>query len=256
VHLADPPLDLTPRDAACPGEPLPTGTRRLAETTSVESLPGFADGAFWVQDAAAALPARLLAPAPGETVLDLCAAPGGKTANLALAGARVIAVDRSAKRLQQVDENLQRLRLAAETITADATTWRPPAPANRILLDAPCTATGTLRRHPDVARLRRPEDLPRLTALQDRLLDAAAAMLAPEGLLVYCTCSLQPEEGPDRVAALLARTPGLVRVPVRAEELDGRAELIDANGDLRTLPSHWPELGGLDGFYAARLRKS
>jgi 16S rRNA (cytosine967-C5)-methyltransferase len=256
AHLADPPLDLTPRDASCPGETLPTGTRRLAETTSIESLPGFAEGAFWVQDAAAALPARLLAPAAGETVLDLCAAPGGKTANLALAGARVIAVDRSAKRLEQVGENLRRLRLNATIVTADATEWRPPAPASRILLDAPCTATGTLRRHPDVAHLRRAEELLRLTALQDSLLDAAVRMLAPGGVLVYCTCSLQPEEGSDRVAALLARIPGLVRDAIGPEELDGRAELIDASGDLRTLPCHWPEHGGLDGFYAARLRKS
>jgi 16S rRNA (cytosine967-C5)-methyltransferase len=256
THLADPPLDLTPRDAIALGTTLPTGTRRLAETTSVESLPGFGDGAFWVQDAAAVLPARLLAPASGDTVIDLCAAPGGKTANLALAGAKVIAVDRSAKRLEQVTDNLRRLRLDAQIVTADATEWRPATPANRVLLDAPCTATGTLRRHPDVARLRRLEELPRLTALQDRLLDSAVAMLAPGGVLVYCTCSLQPEEGPDRAAALLARTPGLVRDPVRPEELDGQAELIDASGDLRTLPCHWPEHGGLDGFYAARLRKS
>src|SRR5262249_13532445 len=162
------------------------------------ALPGFAAGSFFVQDAAAALPARLLAPPVGATVIDLCAAPGGKTANLALGGARVMAVDRSARRLEQVRDNLRRLRLESELVAADE--WRPPTPATHVLLDAPCSATGTMRRHPDVARLKRPEDLPRLTALQDRLLDSAIAMLAPGGTLVYCTCSLQPQEGPERIA--------------------------------------------------------
>jgi len=257
AHLADPPLDLTAhKPLSFETQRLPTGTLRLAETANVENLPGFGDGAFWVQDAAAALPARLLGPVEGETVLDLCAAPGGKSANLAVAGAEVIAVDRTAKRLVQVTENLHRLGLRAKLIAADATTWRPEAPVRHILLDAPCSSTGTLRRHPDVARLKSSEDLSRLTALQDRLLDNAVAMLAPGGTLVFCTCSLQPEEGPVRVAALLARRPGLARVPVRPDEIDGQAELIDSAGDLRTLPCHWPDLGGLDGFYAARLRKS
>jgi 16S rRNA (cytosine967-C5)-methyltransferase len=256
AHLADPPLDLSLRaPIEVEAQRLPTGTLRLAETTMVESLPGFAEGAFWVQDAAAALPIRLLGPVAGAEVIDLCAAPGGKTASLAHAGAKVIAVDRSAKRLQQVAENLQRLRVEAEIVTADATTWRPPRPASHILLDAPCSATGTIRRHPDVAWLKQAEDLPRLTALQDRLLDSAADMLAPGGTLVYCTCSLQPEEGPARIAALLARNPDLSRQPARPEELDGEAQLIESNGDLRTLPAHWPRLGGLDGFYAARLRR-
>jgi 16S rRNA (cytosine967-C5)-methyltransferase len=256
AHLADPPLDLTPAASDCPGDVLPTGTRRLRETANVETLPGYQAGGFLVQDAAAALPARLLAVRRGDTVLDLCAAPGGKTANLALAGAKVIAVDHSAKRLEQASENLRRLRLSAQTIAADATEWRPSTPATHILLDAPCSATGTMRRHPDVARLKRADDLPRLVALQDRLLDSAAAMLAPGGVLVFCTCSLQPEEGPARVAALLQRTPGLMREPVQPRELDGKAELIDSAGDLRTLPCHWEALGGLDGFYAARLKKS
>jgi len=257
AHLADPPLDLSlraPVDIA-DSRKLPTGTLRLAETGMVESLAGFAEGAFWVQDAAAALPARLLGAVAGATVVDLCAAPGGKTASLALAGARVIAVDRSAKRLVQVAENLRRLRLEAEIVAADSTSWRPAQPATHILLDAPCSATGTMRRHPDVAWLKQPEDLPRLAALQDRLLDSAAAMLAPGGVLVYCTCSLQPEEGPQRVDALLARNPDLSREPIRPDELDGQAQFIEPGGDLRTLPAHWRELGGLDGFYAARLRK-
>jgi len=257
MHLADPPLDLTPREAGIvQGTVLPTGTIRLAETAGIDGLPGFVEGAFWVQDAAANLPTRLLGALDGETVLDLCAAPGGKTAALALAGGKVTAIDRSAKRLLQVSENLRRLRLEAQVVVADATTWRPKSLASRILLDAPCSGTGTLRRHPDIARLKGPEDLPRLTALQDQLLNSAVAMLAPGGLLVFCTCSLQPEEGPIRIAALLARNPGLERVPVRADEIDGQVEFIDAAGDLRTLPCHWPELGGIDGFYAARLRKS
>ena len=257
AQAKEPPLDLSLREPApIAGQVLPTGTLRLAETVNVETLPGFAEGGFWVQDAAAALPARLLGPVEGRTVIDLCAAPGGKTANLALAGARVIAVDRSAARLERVGQNLRRLRLEAELVTADATQWRPPQPATHVLLDAPCTATGTLRRHPDATRLKSPRDLARLTLLQDRLLQAAAEMLAPGGLLVYCTCSLQPEEGPSRIATLLSQRPEFARLPVTPEEIAGEARFIDHQGDLRTLPSDWPEWGGIDGFYAARLRKS
>jgi 16S rRNA (cytosine967-C5)-methyltransferase len=208
-----------------------------------------------VQDAAAALPAKLLDPAAGRTVLDLCAAPGGKTAQLAHAGARVVAVDRSAERLDRLGANLERLGLAAETIVADVLDWRPAAPAEAILLDAPCSATGTIRRHPDVQRLKRAGDIARLAETQARLCAAAVEMLAPGGLLVYCVCSLQPEEGEHVISELLGSGAPLERVPVTAAEVGGAAEFITAEGDLRTLPCHWPDHGGLDGFYAARLRK-
>jgi 16S rRNA (cytosine967-C5)-methyltransferase len=215
-------------------------------------MPGYNAGAWWVQDAAAALPTRLFGDVTGETVIDLCAAPGGKTAQLAGAGAKVVAVDRDQGRLTRTKKNLARLGLNVETIRADAVTWQPPAPAPFVLLDAPCTATGTIRRHPDVARLKRAVDVERMTTLQARLLDAAFPMVAPGGVLVYCVCSLQPEEGPEAVAAFLARQPDMIRESVTVEGLE--AAVTDL-GELRTLPCHWPELGGLDGFYAARLRR-
>jgi 16S rRNA (cytosine967-C5)-methyltransferase len=204
-----------------------------------------------VQDAAAALPARLLAPAPGARVADLCAAPGGKTAQLAAAGATVTAVERDAARLERLRDNLRRLGLAAETVCADATDWRPATMFDAVLLDAPCSATGTIRRHPDVPHLKRPRDLPALAEQQDRLLDAASALLRPGGRLVYAVCSLQPEEGPARAAAALARLQ-LQADPVRAAEVPGLAGAITSEGWLRTTPALWPENGGLDGFFLAR----
>ncbi|OYW09020.1 MAG: rRNA cytosine-C5-methylase [Acidiphilium sp. 37-67-22] len=199
AHQAEAPLDLTLKEgAAMPegGERLPTGSVRLPAGTDVTQLYGYAAGTLWVQDAAAALPARLLGDVAGRRVLDLCAAPGGKTAQLAAAGAAVTALDRDARRLGRLRENLGRLGFAAETIAADALTWRPAEPFEAILLDAPCSATGTIRRHPEIVHLRRPRDIEACAALQDRLLDAAAAMLAPGGTLVYAVCSLQPEESP------------------------------------------------------------
>lgn len=261
-HLREPPLDLTVRAEAArwaerlDGEVLATGSLRLPPGTGdVRRLPGYDEGAWWVQDAAAALPARLLAPAEGAEVLDLCAAPGGKTAQLAAAGARVMAVDRSPARLRQLTANLNRLALAAATVWADATAWTPAAPAAAVLLDAPCTATGTLRRHPDIAHLKRCEDVAAMAAMQRRLLAAAAAMLAPGGILVYAVCSLEPEEGPDQIAALLQSRNDLARVPVAAAEIGGLSEAITADGDLRTLPCHLDARGGMDGFYACRLRR-
>ncbi len=266
AHLQEPPLDLSVKNEPeswaerLGAELLPTGTLRLSrrgeDERAIADLPGFAEGAWWVQDAAAALPARLLGPVAGVRVVDLCAAPGGKTAQLAAAGARVTAIDRSAARMARLKENLARLGLEAETIVADAATWQPPEPADAVLLDAPCSATGTIRRHPDIPWLKQESDLPRLTALQDRLLEAALAMTAPGGTLVYCVCSLQPEEGPERIAALLAGGAGVRRHPIAAEEIGGLAEAVTPEGDLRTLPCHWPERGGLDGFYACRLRRS
>jgi 16S rRNA (cytosine967-C5)-methyltransferase len=259
AHEREPPLDIAvATDSAhwtglLDATILPTGTLRRTAGGAIPDLPGFNDGAWWVQDAAAALPARLLGDVRDKTVLDLCAAPGGKTAQLAAAGAKVTAVDRSATRLARAEQNLRRLGLSAELVVADAATWRPPTPADYILLDAPCSSTGTIRRHPDVAWLKTPEDVARLTPLQDKLLDAAVAALTPSGTLVYCVCSLQPEEGPDRIAAVLTRHEKLTRRPVTTVEVGGLLELATESGDLRTLPCHLDADGGMDGFYAARL---
>ena len=200
-----------------------------------------------MQDAAAAIPARLLGVGEGERVLDLCAAPGGKTMQLASRGATVTALDRSAPRLERLRDNLLRLGLTAEIVVGDATTYQAE-PFDVVLLDAPCSATGTIRRHPDVAWTKDEGDIVRLAQLQGKLLDRAATLVRPGGRLVYCTCSLERAEGEAQVAAFLARNGGFARVPLRPEEVGGRAELIDGEGDLRTLPSH-----GLDGFFASRL---
>lgn len=255
----EPILDITvKRDAALwadrlQAQRLPTGTLRRPIEGRIEALPGFDDGAWWVQDAAAALPARLLGDVDGRSVIDLCAAPGGKTAQLAGAGASVMAVDRAPRRVARMERNLARLRLAAACITADATRWRPSIAADAVLLDAPCSATGTVRRHPDIPWLKGAGDIVKLAALQDRLLDAAVAMVKPGGHVVFCTCSLEMAEGPARIAALLARNADVARVPIRPEEVGGLDDLISPAGDLRTRPDQLAELGGLDGFYACRL---
>jgi 16S rRNA (cytosine967-C5)-methyltransferase len=242
------------------GEALPTGTVRTLLQGSVTHLPGFAEGEWWVQDAAAALPARLFGDVAGKTIVDFCAAPGGKTAQLAYAGARVIALDRSPGRTARLRDNLARLHLEAETVVTDAVEWPGHGGAiDGILIDAPCTSTGTIRRHPDVAWLRQEADIAALASLQKRLLQRAAQLLRPGGILVYCTCSLEPEEGEAQISALLSAEPGLKRLPIEAQEVGGLSEIVDLKGDLRTLPSHLPHadprLGGLDGFYAARLVK-
>jgi 16S rRNA (cytosine967-C5)-methyltransferase len=261
AHLVEAPLDLTvARDAAAwaerlEAELLPTGTLRRAAGGMVTDLPGFDEGAWWVQDAAAALPARLLGAGTGSRVIDLCAAPGGKTLQLCAAGAAVTAVDISNRRLGRVRENLARCGFEAELVAADASKWRPAAPAHAVLLDAPCSATGTLRRHPDIAWLKGPDDVARLTLTQDRLLRAASEMLEPGGMLIYAVCALQAEEGPQRIAAALASGVPLRREPVTAGELPGLTEAITSDGDVRTLPSMWAERGGMDGFYIARLRR-
>lgn len=257
AHMAAPPLDLTLRPGAAvdiPGaEVLPTGSLRLSSPGQITALPGYAEGAWWVQDAAAALPARLLDPRPGERVIDLCAAPGGKTLQLAAAGAAVTAVDISGPRLVRLRENLARCGLSAAVVTADALHWAPEAPADAVLLDAPCSATGTIRRHPDLPHVRSAADLPALIALQSALIDRALAFLRPGGRLVFCTCSLLPAEGEDQLAAALARNPGLT---VEQPELPGLApEWITPSGALRLRPDHWADRGGIDGFFIARLRR-
>jgi 16S rRNA (cytosine967-C5)-methyltransferase len=261
----EPSLDLTVKSEPAQwatrlhGETLPTGTVRTLLHGSVTVLPGFVEGQWWVQDAAAALPARLFGDVAGRTIADLCAAPGGKTAQLAQAGARVTAVDRSPARMARLKDNMTRLQLEIDTVVSDAAEWQPADSGgfDGILVDAPCTSTGTIRRHPDVGWLRQEADIATLSTLQKRLARKAASLLKPGGMLVYCTCSLEPEEGEQIIEGLLATETELSRVPITANEVAGLAEIITSAGDLRTLPCHLPHedprLGGLDGFYAARL---
>jgi 16S rRNA (cytosine967-C5)-methyltransferase len=254
VQAGEPPLDLTLRPGfpAPGGEVLPTGSLRLTGGGQVSALPGHDAGGWWVQDAAAALPARLLSPAPGERVLDLCAAPGGKTLQLAAAGARVTALDISAARMARVEANLARTGLAAEVVVADALDWSPEGPFDAILLDAPCSATGTIRRHPDLPFVKDGSEVAGLVALQARLLDRALGWLRPGGRLVFATCSLLPEEGEAQLAGLLARHPGLVveRVDLPGVEPGWWTEA----GALRLRPDHWADRGGMDGFFMVRLK--
>jgi 16S rRNA (cytosine967-C5)-methyltransferase len=269
AHSHEPALDLTVKNdpahwaAALGGRVLPTGTVRALVHGPVSGLPGYHEGAWWVQDAAAALPARLLGDVAGKTVADLCAAPGGKTAQLAAAGARVLAVDRAPSRIERVRVNLQRLGLEAQVITddiltADVSQW-PTSEFDAILLDAPCSSTGTIRRHPDVPWRKQPDDIAALAKMQRAMLERAAALLKPGGLLVYCVCSLEPEEGVEIVTDFLARNSGFHRRPVSAGELNGIAEILSPAGDLRSLPCHLadpdPRMAGLDGFFAARLER-
>lgn len=237
---------------------LPTGSVRLKGRDAVPSLEGYKEGAWWVQDAAASIPALLLAVKPGEKVADLCAAPGGKTAQLASAGANVLAVDRSAQRMKRFSANMDRLGFSVETRIADAATLEA-GPFDAILLDAPCSATGTIRRHPDVAWNKTEADIAKLAALQSRLLDRAAHLLKPGGRLVYCTCSLEPDEGERQIEAFLARHPEMQRDPVRPGTIAGVDAFLSPEGDIRTTPDLWPNdeprLAGLDGFFAARLRR-
>jgi 16S rRNA (cytosine967-C5)-methyltransferase len=234
------------------GAVLPGGTVRTERRGDVATWPGFAEGQWWVQDASAAIPARLLGLKPGETALDLCAAPGGKTLQLAAAGAEVTAVDRSAPRLKRVAENLARTGLKAEIVTADAGSWGDKRAFDAVLLDAPCSATGTFRRHPDVLWAAKPGDIASLAAVQARLLDVAARRLKPGGRLVYCVCSLEPEEGEAQAAAFLARRPGVALDPIAAGEGGAPAASVRPDGTLRILPHHLA--GGTDGFYVARFR--
>ena len=261
IQAVEPPLDLTvkadPQGWAhrLGGLAMPTGSVRLAGAGQVTALDGFGEGAWWVQDAAAALPARLLGEVAGRMVADLCAAPGGKTAQLAAAGARVTAVDRSARRLERLTANMERLGLTVTVATADALDLTGTFDA--VLLDAPCSATGTVRGHPDVMHLKTMADVEGLARMQARLLDRLGALLAPGGKAVYCTCSLEPEEGERQIADLLARDGRMALDPIRPDEFAGLAPFVTPEGFMRTLPSAWshaePTLAGLDGFFAARL---
>lgn len=255
AHQAAAPLDLTPRPGITVegAEPLPTGSLRIHGPAQVSALPGFAAGDWWVQDAAAALPVHLLDPQRGERIADLCAAPGGKTLQMAAAGAQVTGVDISPARLKRVAENLARCNLSADLVAADALEWRPDAPLDAILLDAPCSATGTIRRHPDLPFLRDGSGIPALVDLQGRMIDHALALLLPGGRMVYAVCSLLPDEGEAQVAAALARHPGLV---VEEPDLPGiDPSWVTPEGGLRTRPDYWGDRGGMDGFFMARLRK-
>lgn len=242
------------------GRVLSTGSVRLIQRGGrIEELPGYGEGAWWVQDAAAALVVRAAGPVAGLAVADLCAAPGGKTASLADAGASVTAVDVSQPRLARLEDNLKRLALAADVVCADIAQWVPGRSFDVVLLDAPCSATGTIRRHPDLLRLKRPEDIVRIGQLQSQLLARAATYVAPGGLLLYSTCSLEPEEGLAQVEAFLAAHGAFRRAPLVAAEIGAEAGWITPEGDLRTLPCHLvlepEELSGLDGFYVARMRR-
>lgn len=256
AHLAGAPLDLTPqRPCTIEGaEVLPTGSLRLAGG-QVSALPGFETGDWWVQDAAAAIPARLLGDVAGLRVLDLCAAPGGKTMQLAAAGAQVTALDLSGKRLRRVHANLARTGLTAEVVEADALTWEPETPFDAVLLDAPCSATGTIRRHPDLPHLRESRDIEALTKLQYRLLDRALGFVRPGGRVVYCTCSLLPVEGEHQIAAALKRHDGLTVAPLDPGAY-GLPDMAASPHGLRLLPDLWAKRDGMDGFFMSLLKRA
>lgn len=261
AHTREAPLDISVASnihdwaANLGAEVLPTGSLRRHETGAVESLPGFDVGGWWIQDAAATLPVRMLGDVKGQIVADLCAAPGGKTAQLGALGAAITAVDRSAPRLKRLQQNLDRLRQMASVVCADIETWQAAEAFDAVLLDAPCTATGTIRRHPDLPHLKSATDLAKLSALQRRLIEHAWAMVTPGGRMVYCVCSLQPEEGEGHLD-LLRGLPDAKLHPVTAGDLNVPNDAITRDGCLRTLPSMWHERGGMDGFFAVRLDRA
>jgi 16S rRNA (cytosine967-C5)-methyltransferase len=292
VHAQTPPLDLHYRNssfppptqsgegdreavegATCAGGPLrPFGAPpprfargrndlfgdivRLEHAGNIEDLEGFAEGAFWVQDFAASLPVRLFEDVRGRRVIDLCAAPGGKTAQLAVGGAHVIAVERDEARLARLEDNLDRLKLEAELVLADVRDFKPDQLADCVLLDAPCGATGTIRRHPELPWIKSASDIAACSDSAAELLDVAATLVAPGGALVFAVCSLEPQEGPEQISHFLRRHGEFRRARVAADEIFGLGELITSDGDLRTLPCHLADRGGMDGFYAARLTRS
>jgi 16S rRNA (cytosine967-C5)-methyltransferase len=258
AHLGVPPLDIVAK-RGLPDVPnashLFGQVWRLDEPAHVDTLSGYAEGNWWVQDAAATLPVHLLGDVSGRKVIDLCAAPGGKTAQLAAAGAQVTGVERDEARMGRLKENLQRLRLDADLIVEDVRGFQPAEPAPFVLLDAPCSATGTIRRHPELPWIKGASDVTLCAQAAGELLDAAAGMTAKGGLLVFAVCSLEREEGLEQVDEFLNRRPEFSREAIVPREIFDQGELLDASGDLRTLPCHLAERGGMDGFYAARLRR-
>lgn len=235
---------------------LPTGTLRKTKAGLIPDLPGHTEGAWWVQDLAASLPVRLMGNLKGKRIFDLCAAPGGKTAQLASRGANVIAIDRTPKRVALLENTLSRLGLSAETVCADAGLWTTGELADAVLLDAPCSSIGTIRRHPDILHLKQPTDIPHFVTIQAHLLAHAAELVRPGGYLVYCTCSMLKDESELQVARFLENHKDFKRLPVLAGEIGGLAEAITPEGDVRTLPFMMKEAGGIDGFYIARLKKT
>jgi 16S rRNA (cytosine967-C5)-methyltransferase len=266
ANLVEPPLDLTVKGdplglaSQLSGRVLPNGSMRLLPKGRIEALPGYERGEWWVQDVAASLPAHLMGKVAGKRVVDLCAAPGGKTAQLALAGASVVAVDISKARLKTLSGNLARLGLDVITVAADARAWSPGECFDAVLLDAPCSSTGTIRRHPDISYLKSPKDIEELAILQARLLDHAVSLLKPGGTLVYSTCSLELEEGEAQIAALLGRNSAIKVDSIQPDDVFGQADWIQSPGFLRTFPYQLdlgsPEWSGMDGFFAARLKRN
>lgn len=265
ANLQEAPLDLTLKDKTSriyweeelDAQSIACGTLRKPAGGNITELPGFDEGKWWVQDASAAIPANMFGDIKGKTVIDLCAAPGGKTMQLASMGANVIAVDRSAPRLKKVEENANRLGLAEKikVLVADGTHWKPQTPPDYILLDAPCTATGTMRRNPDVAYLKQPQDMSSLKQVQEKLLQNAFDILATGGKLIYCTCSLQKAEGEKQIEKFLQNNPNASKIAIKEEEIGGLKECVNENGDLRILPSHRADRGGMDGFFISRIVK-
>jgi 16S rRNA (cytosine967-C5)-methyltransferase len=264
AHLIEPPLDITLKHDADAQDwatrldavQLPNGSLRRTAGGSVYDLPGYGDGDWWVQDAGATLPVLLLGDVAGKQIIDMCAAPGGKTAQLVDAGAEVTAVDRSRIRLKRLNENIKRLGLKTDVIEADGKRWQPKGgPVDAVLLDAPCSTTGTLRRHPDVAWLKDMTDVASVVPIQRAILDNSASMVSPGGTLIYCVCSLQPEEGIAQIDHFLSQHEDFTRQPVTADEPGMRPEFITPEGDVRTLPSHLADEGGIDGFFISRLQK-
>lgn len=261
IHTTEPMLDITVK-----GDPQEWATKLGGDilwgqtirriTTNVTQLEGYAEGEWWVQDVAATLPVRLLGDVTGKQVVDLCAAPGGKTAQLAAAGAQVVAVDRSHRRMQRLEENMQRLGFVVESVVADGLEASPEIPPDAVVIDAPCTATGTVRRHPDLLINRHEKELAEMVGLQQELLHRVIGWMKPASLLVYSVCSLQPEEGEQQIANLLANCPDVTLCPVDATSHAMPPEWVNAQGMVRTLPHFWAEKGGMDGFFAAVLRKN
>lgn len=258
AHVQQPPIDLVMKGDAVEIEnavAMPGSVLRLRDGVRVDTLPGYDEGAWWVQDFAATLPAQLLGNVEGQRVIDLCAAPGGKTAELVSRGAIVTAVEREPERMARLKENLARLKFGADCIEGDLRDYSPDQPAPFVLLDAPCSATGTIRRHPELPWIKAASDVTQCAGTAGELIDAAADMVAPGGTLVFAVCSLEPEEGPEQITDFLARNGAFARAPITGEDVFGLRELVTEDGDLRTLPCHLAEQGGMDGFYAARLTR-